>query len=142
LHYSLEQELQQNTEVIAVQFIPDIQTLCLATFGGDIITFDPNSKKSDCVGTIESGITSMSWSPDFEVVIFTNGNGNMLSMTQEWDVINELPFVLNQQNEQPSRIYISLSLSIYSFVYVISCFVFLMTRSCVLEYEQNISTDH
>jgi WD40 repeat protein len=117
LHYSFEQELQQNTEIIAVQFIPDTQTLCLATLDGDIFTFDPNSKKSDCVGTIESGITSMSWSPDFEVVIFTNGNGNMLLMTQEWDVVNELPLIPNQQNEQQTSSRISLFLFLFLFLF-------------------------
>ncbi len=34
----------------------------------------------------------MSWSPDFEIVVFATGNNTLLMMTKEWDVLIETEF--------------------------------------------------
>lgn len=55
-------------------------------------TFFTNSLvQVDVVGVIDSGILSMSWSPDFEIVVFATGNKTLLLMTKEWEVIVENP---------------------------------------------------
>jgi elongator complex protein 1 len=33
----------------------------------------------------------MSWSPDYEIVVFTTGNDTVLMMTKDWDVLAEHP---------------------------------------------------
>jgi WD40 repeat protein len=90
-------------EIVGFEFVPDLQSLCLASSNGEIFTVDLNSEKIECVGSIESGITAMSWSPDFEIVLFTNGDGNMLLMTQEWDVVHELPLIPSGNSSNDER---------------------------------------
>jgi hypothetical protein len=43
------------------------------------------------VGAIDSGIVSMAWSPDYEFVVFATGNGTLMQMTNEWEVVTEVP---------------------------------------------------
>jgi elongator complex protein 1 len=33
----------------------------------------------------------MSWSPDYELVVFVTGKNTVLLMTKEWDVVSECP---------------------------------------------------
>lgn len=49
------------------------------------------SPKAECVGFIDSEIRGMSWSPDYELMVLVTGNRSILSMTQEWDIITEVP---------------------------------------------------
>lgn len=52
----------------------------------------------ECVGSIDTGITAMSWSPDCEIVVFTTGEGNLLLMTQDWEVISEVSLVPDNED--------------------------------------------
>lgn len=39
---------------------------------------------------MESGITALVWSPDFEVLILGTGKGTILAMTKDWEVLTEV----------------------------------------------------
>jgi len=54
----------------------------------------------EIAGSIDSGIAAFAWSPDFELVVFTTNTGNVLLMTQDWDVITEKPIL----EEVPEKI--------------------------------------
>jgi elongator complex protein 1 len=41
------------------------------------------------VGSMSSGITAMGWSPDHEMLVLTTGEGKMVMMTREFDVLSE-----------------------------------------------------
>jgi len=61
---------------------------------------DDGTIQAECVGFIDSEIRAMSWSPDYELLILVTGNGTILSMTQEWDIVAEVP-VQEQQVRAP-----------------------------------------
>ena len=48
-------------------------------------------EKIESVGEIDSGIACMGWSPDFEFVVLVTGNSSLIQMTNEWDVVTEVP---------------------------------------------------
>lgn len=88
--------------LVGLQDLAELQSACMATAGGDVILFnystcqvggaivtvsnnntmficekDRNENFSslqlECVGSVDSGLTSMSWSPDEELVVLTTG---------------------------------------------------------------------
>jgi len=96
----LDLGMEESNRVVAVQYVPDTESVVVATSGGDILAIERVSGSSpelDCIGSIETGIVSMSWSPDFEVVVFTTRADTMLMMTQDWETIFEFP--LRPENE-------------------------------------------
>jgi len=43
------------------------------------------------VGSFDSGIRAASWAPDDSYLILVNGNGELLQMTRDFDVLYEAP---------------------------------------------------
>lgn len=98
-------------KVIDMEYVADIESVVLATHGGDILAVKILGKMSveqECIGSIETGIESMAWSPDLEVVIFTTRAQTMLAMTQNWDIIFEQ--AIHPENES-AKIAASLAIS-------------------------------
>jgi len=83
--------LAPETKISGMDYIPDLDSVCVTTRQGDIILYQPTRNQVDTVGVIDSGITCMAWSPDYEIVVFTTGNNSVLLMTKEWDIIVENP---------------------------------------------------
>lgn len=93
-------ETDADNKVVDVEYVADIESVVVATFGGDILAIQilgPSQVEQECIGSIETGIESMAWSPDLEVVIFTTRAQTMLAMTQNWDIIFEQP--IHPENE-------------------------------------------
>lgn len=44
---------------------------------------------AECVGSLDSGIAFMAWSPDFEIVVLLTCQNSVVLMTQEWETITE-----------------------------------------------------
>uniref|UniRef100_A0A8C2WV44 Elongator complex protein 1 n=1 Tax=Cyclopterus lumpus TaxID=8103 RepID=A0A8C2WV44_CYCLU len=44
----------------------------------------------ECVGSVDSGLTSMSWSPDEELVVLTTGQETIIMMTKHFEPITEV----------------------------------------------------
>jgi len=85
-----------NTNVIVgLQVLSENQTICVAFSNGDIYTINLNSQieniENECVGSIDSGILCMSWSPDQEIVVFVTGEKKIIEMNKFFDVLNEIP---------------------------------------------------
>lgn len=74
-----------------VGIYPLLEDYCLfmATSTGDILLWNLETLQVDCVGSIESGITAVSWSPDAAVVVLTTGAETFIIMTREFDPVCE-----------------------------------------------------
>ncbi|KAL2911621.1 putative elongator complex protein 1 [Polyrhizophydium stewartii] len=91
-------------EVAGMQFQPESQSLCIAMRSGEILVarFDGPEGSApvlESVGIIDSGIRTMAWSPDLELVLFVTGVGTILEMTKEFDVIAEVPISVDDKGE-------------------------------------------
>ncbi|KAG7519010.1 hypothetical protein JOB18_049640 [Solea senegalensis] len=76
--------------VVGLQDLAELESACLATAGGDVILFNFNTCQLECVGSVDSGLTSMSWSPDEELVVLTTGQETIIMMTKEFEPITEV----------------------------------------------------
>uniref|UniRef100_A0A3Q2D9B7 Elongator complex protein 1 n=1 Tax=Cyprinodon variegatus TaxID=28743 RepID=A0A3Q2D9B7_CYPVA len=75
--------------VVGLQDLAELQSACLATAGGDVVLFNLNTSQLECVGSVDSGLTSMSWSPDEELVILTTQE-TVIMMTKEFEPVTEV----------------------------------------------------
>nr|DBA28623.1 TPA: hypothetical protein GDO54_008951 [Pyxicephalus adspersus] len=78
-------------QVVGIQDVPDQQSLCLATATGDVILCNLNTGQLECVGSVDSGIAAMSWSPDQELVLLVTGQQTLILMTKDFEPISEIP---------------------------------------------------
>ncbi|XP_060935405.1 elongator complex protein 1 [Limanda limanda] len=76
--------------VVGLQDLAELESACVATTGGDVVLFNLNTCQMECVGSVDSGLTSMSWSPDEELVILTTGQETIIMMTKEFEPITEV----------------------------------------------------
>lgn len=78
-------------QVVGIQDVPDQQSLCLATATGDVILCNLSTGQLECVGSVDSGIVAMSWSPDQELVLLVTGQQTLILMTKDFEPISEIP---------------------------------------------------
>ncbi|XP_069695776.1 putative elongator complex protein 1 [Periplaneta americana] len=64
--------------------------LCLAFGNGDVLTYDSTSNEIQCVGCVESGLKSVKWSPDQELIVMVTGQNTIIIMTATFDPITEV----------------------------------------------------
>ncbi|KAM4622111.1 elongator complex protein 1 [Polymixia lowei] len=76
--------------VVGIQDLADQQSVCVATASGDVILYNLLTDQLECVGSVESGLTSMSWSPDEELVTLTTGQETIIMMTKDFEPITEV----------------------------------------------------
>ncbi|ORX62126.1 IkappaB kinase complex, IKAP component [Hesseltinella vesiculosa] len=91
-------------ELVQFTFISDIQAACLATRQGDILLiykerFDAGQDAVEVVGTVDSGIHAMTWSPDQDLVVLITGEKKVLVMTQDFEPITEFPLHVEEQGQ-------------------------------------------
>ncbi|KAN0047501.1 hypothetical protein ACTA71_001883 [Dictyostelium dimigraforme] len=82
--------LSEGAKVISIQFIPDLDAVCMASNKGDILMYSTSNGELECVGIVGSGITCMSWSPDYELFILATESETLIQMTKDWEMINEV----------------------------------------------------
>lgn len=75
--------------VVGIQYLADQQAVCAATSSGNLVMWHVTMGQLECVGSVESGLTSMTWSPDLELLILTTGQNTFIMMTREFDPITE-----------------------------------------------------
>lgn len=76
--------------VVAIQDLPDQESVCVATSNGDVILYNLNTNQLECVGSVDSGLTGMTWSPDQELVTLTTGQQTIIMMTKDFEPITEV----------------------------------------------------
>ncbi|XP_069834097.1 elongator complex protein 1 isoform X2 [Dendropsophus ebraccatus] len=77
-------------QVVGIQDVPDQESVCLATATGDVILCNLNTGQLECVGSVDSGIVTMSWSPDQELVLLITGQQTLILMTKDFEPIAEI----------------------------------------------------
>ncbi|XP_076443667.1 elongator complex protein 1-like isoform X2 [Babylonia areolata] len=85
--------------VIGVQYLPDQGGACFATSNGNLTMWTLNVDEFECMGSVDSGLTAMQWSPDQELVVLTTGAETVLLMTREFDPITEIPLHTSEFGE-------------------------------------------
>uniref|UniRef100_A0A6Q2X8U6 Elongator complex protein 1 n=1 Tax=Esox lucius TaxID=8010 RepID=A0A6Q2X8U6_ESOLU len=76
--------------VVGIQDLPDQESVCVATATGDVILYNLNTNQLECVGSVDTGLTAMSWSPDQELVSLTTGQDTIIMMTKDFEPITEV----------------------------------------------------
>ncbi|MCI4381664.1 hypothetical protein PGIGA_G00254560 [Pangasianodon gigas] len=76
--------------VVGIQDLPDQESVCVATAQGDVILWNLNTNQLECVGSVDSGLTAMSWSPDQELVTLCTGQETIILMTKDFEPITEV----------------------------------------------------
>ncbi|CAM6119410.1 unnamed protein product [Calypogeia fissa] len=84
-------DIQDVDRIVCMEFLLDKEMLVLGLAAGDIFQFDPESQELELVGAVEGGIVSLALSPDGELLVVATGLGKLLLMTQDWDVLHEMP---------------------------------------------------
>ncbi|EGC35070.1 hypothetical protein DICPUDRAFT_79181 [Dictyostelium purpureum] len=82
--------LSEGALINSIQFIPDLEAICMATDKGDILMYSTSNGQLECVGIVGSGITCMSWSPDYELFILATESETLIQMTKDWEILNEV----------------------------------------------------
>ncbi|KAF9432452.1 hypothetical protein BGZ76_010790 [Entomortierella beljakovae] len=97
---------EQWGHVVGVKFLLDIQAICVIFSHGDVALFHNEPTETgdtlEIVGSVDSGISCMAWSPDEELVIMVTGEGSILEMTKDFDVIAENPIDVEETGEDVS----------------------------------------
>ncbi|XP_005382814.1 PREDICTED: elongator complex protein 1 [Chinchilla lanigera] len=77
--------------IVGVQDLLDQESVCVATASGDVILCNLSTHQLECVGSVASGISVMSWSPDQELVLLATGQQTLIMMTRDFEPIMEQP---------------------------------------------------
>ncbi|XP_066223592.1 elongator complex protein 1 [Saccopteryx leptura] len=75
--------------IVGVQDLLDQESVCVATASGDVILCNLSTHQLECVGSVASGISVMSWSPDQELVLLATGQQTLIMMTKDFEPIME-----------------------------------------------------
>ncbi|OCB85125.1 IkappaB kinase complex, IKAP component [Sanghuangporus baumii] len=91
-----------NGGVVSASYVSEAQAIAIITRGGDIglvhVT-DGSSNHSEVIGSVDSGIVSVGWSPDESLVVIINGDEKLLLMTKTFDVLLEQPLLTEESGE-------------------------------------------
>ncbi|KAG8900398.1 hypothetical protein FRC01_010153, partial [Tulasnella sp. 417] len=95
-----------SAQLVSATFLPETRTICIISAGGDIATgmIDDEASVSELeiVGSVESGIECAQWSPDHDVLALVAGDGNILLMTKDYEIIYEAPLRTTEKGEDQS----------------------------------------
>uniref|UniRef100_A0A8C4N4Z8 Elongator complex protein 1 n=1 Tax=Equus asinus asinus TaxID=83772 RepID=A0A8C4N4Z8_EQUAS len=75
--------------IVGIQDLLDQESVCVATAPGDVILCNLSTHQLECVGSVASGISVMSWSPDQELVLLATGQQTLIMMTKDFEPIME-----------------------------------------------------
>ncbi|XP_072716665.1 elongator complex protein 1 isoform X2 [Ciconia boyciana] len=75
--------------IVGIEDLPEQECVCVATAAGDILLCNLSTKQVECVGSVDSGLSTMSWSPDQELVLLATGQQTLIMMTRDFEPITE-----------------------------------------------------
>ncbi|KAG1835906.1 pol II transcription elongation factor [Suillus subalutaceus] len=83
-------------KVLSLRVIGESAQLVLVTRSGDTVTWQLDDSGElisgpDVVGSVDSGILSVEWSPDDTLLVMITGDENLILMTSTFDVLSEAP---------------------------------------------------
>ncbi|KAG1767483.1 pol II transcription elongation factor [Suillus placidus] len=83
-------------KVLSLRVVGESAQLILVTRSGDTVTWQLDEfgefiSGPDIVGSVDSGILSVEWSPDDTLLVMITGDENLILMTSTFDVLSEAP---------------------------------------------------
>ena len=76
--------------VVGMEFIADLESVCMALSSGDVQVYNTSTCELDCVGNVEVGVVCMGWSPEQDVVVLVTKEDKLVLMTRDFDCITEV----------------------------------------------------
>ncbi|KAL0482373.1 elongator complex protein 1 [Acrasis kona] len=86
----IKESVQAGATPISATYIAELESLCIATDAGDILTFNIHTSICESVAVVSEGLKSMSWSPDQELVVFATANDTLMTLSKEFEQIAEV----------------------------------------------------
>jgi len=87
---SLTDHMTSGDQVVAIDYLMDTESVCLALSGGNILTYTVGTGELVNVGEVEhGGIVCMAWSPEQDLVVVVTGADKIILMTREFDPLTE-----------------------------------------------------
>lgn len=80
-------------QVINLHYFPDMGMACLVLAGGDIVIVRESpseEEKIEIVGSVDTGISSASWSPDEELLAILTRANTLLYMTRDFENVTAI----------------------------------------------------
>lgn len=75
--------------VIGMEYVTDVESVCIALSGGNILLYNITTCELESVGEIEVGVVSMGWSPEQDLVVIVTAESNLILMTKDFDPLVE-----------------------------------------------------
>lgn len=75
--------------IVGIQDLPGQDSVCVATASGDVILCSLGTLQLECVGSVASGLSVMSWSPDNELLLLVTGQQTLIMMTKDFEPVME-----------------------------------------------------
>ncbi|NWS77861.1 ELP1 protein, partial [Crotophaga sulcirostris] len=85
--------------IVGIEDLPEQECVCVATAAGDILLCNLSTEQVECVGSVDSGLSTMSWSPDQELVLLVTGQQTLIMMTRDFEPITEKHIHQNEFGE-------------------------------------------
>lgn len=76
--------------IVGIEDLSDQESVCIATASGDVVLYNLSTNQLECVGSVDSGVTGMSWSPDQELVVLITGQETIIMMTKDFEPVTEV----------------------------------------------------
>ena len=65
-----------------MQYLSDENCVCITTSKGDVLLIDIQQTSLECVGSVDDGLVTSLWSPDYELLVLVTGincSGNFVN---------------------------------------------------------------
>ncbi|KAL6594102.1 hypothetical protein ACP70R_049003 [Stipagrostis hirtigluma subsp. patula] len=88
--------------IVAMDYLMERESLLLGSSAGCLLLYNVEEKTTQVVGRLEGGVSTIASSPDGALISVTTGFGQLLVITQDWEVLFETS--LDPQNAGPDEI--------------------------------------
>ncbi|KAL4188965.1 hypothetical protein AMTRI_Chr08g163090 [Amborella trichopoda] len=102
--------LEPEDSITAMDYLIEKEALIVGTSHGYILLLTVDSDETtEVVGRVEGGVKSICCSPDGAVLSVAAGNGQLLVMTQDWDVLYETMLEHPQKTDISGKAYVDVT---------------------------------
>lgn len=81
--------LEPGDYIVAMDYLMEKESLLLGSSTGCLLLYNVDEKTTDVVGRLEGGVKTIASSPDGALISVTTGFGQLLIMTNDWEVLFE-----------------------------------------------------
>lgn len=85
-------DLEVDDIITAFDYLLEKESLIIGTSSGLLLLYMVDCNVTEVVGRVDGGVKCISPSPDGDLLAVTTGLGQLLVMTQDWDVLYETVF--------------------------------------------------